>query len=149
MMLIKVLGLDVPSADIAAPADLVVGTRVDVFGWGATCTDRSEADCQSDVLKQAALSVLPNSDQRCLDEHLVSPEPTDFCAERIDGVPAGGDSGGPAMLTRPGGGKPLIGVLSVSDRERLAGMGNVARQRAWTDTVTKTAAGEPRTGAIG
>ncbi|MFI6097431.1 S1 family peptidase [Lentzea sp. NPDC051213] len=135
MTLIKVPPMTVALARLAESGDLAAGKTITAYGWGATCTDGLEGGCQSPVLKQADLTVRPNSDQECRDERMVSDSPTEFCAARINGITAGGDSGGPAFLTRPDGSAVLVGVLSLSDRDHLASFGDVAYQRAWIQSV--------------
>ncbi|QWF81831.1 S1 family peptidase [Amycolatopsis sp. CA-230715] len=122
MMLIKVPPMDVTPAKLLASEPVRAGQNVRQLGWGATCTG-DENTCQSDVLKQSELRILPENDPRC--EGIVEPGGTDFCAESVSGVPAGGDSGGPIMATGAGNEDTLVGVFANSDRERIAGGGDV------------------------
>ncbi|HEY0449207.1 S1 family peptidase [Actinophytocola sp.] len=130
-----------PSADLAlvrldhavsatyAPlgtADAVgVGQTVQVYGWGATCTNQPEINCQSQLLKVANVSV---SSVSCSD-YIGG---TAVCANRIDGITAGGDSGGPMFATSPvDGGYYQVGVASTSDRQSFTAYGNVTQYRDW------------------
>ncbi|GAA1971634.1 trypsin-like serine protease [Amycolatopsis minnesotensis] len=133
MMLIKVPPMDITPAKLPAAEPVRVGQDVRQLGWGATCTGDENA-CQSDVLKQSELRVLPGDDQRC--EGFTEPDGTDFCAVSVSGVPAGGDSGGPIMATGSGDEDTLVGVFANSDRASIAGGGDVFRQLAWIRQVT-------------
>jgi secreted trypsin-like serine protease len=130
-----------PSADLAlveldraveatyAPlgtADAVeVGQEVQVYGWGATCTDQPEINCQSQMLKVANVGVSSTSCSDYLGGVAV-------CANRIDGITAGGDSGGPMFATSPvDGGYYQVGVASTSDRQTFTAYGNITQYRDW------------------
>ncbi|WP_371539106.1 trypsin-like serine protease [Streptomyces sp. NBC_01023] len=127
MMLIKVSPMKVRVARLAT-AGARPGQLVRQYGWGATCSG-DENTCQSPVLKQSELRVLRSDDPRC-DGYAV-PGGTDFCAEKVSGIPAGGDSGGPVMTTGPRGTETLIGVFFGSDRESFAGAGEISQQLKW------------------
>ncbi|ONI89625.1 trypsin [Actinosynnema sp. ALI-1.44] len=130
-MLIKVPRMNVPVAELSV-SPVKPGQPVRVFGWGATCTD-DENSCQSNVLKQADLRVLANEDKRC-DGH-GTPDGADFCAIRVSGVPAGGDSGGPIMTAAPHGKEALVGVFWGSDRARLVDAAAISHQLTWIRSV--------------
>lgn len=101
-----------------------VGETVQVYGWGATCTDRPEIQCQSQLLKVANVNVtsIGCSDYR---------GGTAVCANRGDGITAGGDSGGPMFATAPDGSYVQVGVASTSDRQTFTAYGNITVYRDW------------------
>jgi secreted trypsin-like serine protease len=101
-----------------------VGETVQVYGWGATCTDRPEIECQSQFLKVADVSVTSVS---CSDYR----GGTAVCANRVDGITAGGDSGGPMFATAPDGSYVQVGVASTSDRQSFTAYGNITVYRDW------------------
>lgn len=129
MMLIKVPPMTVTPAKLPGAAPVQPGQAVRQYGWGATCHG-DENSCQSDVLKQSDLRVTKSEDPRC--EGFGGG--TDFCLTSISGVPAGGDSGGPIMGTGAAA-DTLVGVFDTSDRESVAGAGEVSRQLAWIRKV--------------
>lgn len=131
MMLVKVPPMRVRTAPLStSPAR--PGQRVRQLGWGATCTG-DENRCQSPVLKQATLRVLDPDDARC--QGFTVPDGSDFCMRKVTGIPAGGDSGGPVMTLGPRGTETLVGVFDGSDREAIAGAGDVSRQLSWIRSV--------------
>ncbi|MFJ8825309.1 S1 family peptidase [Streptomyces sp. NPDC102467] len=134
MMLIKVPPMKIPTVRLAT-AGVRPGQVVRQYGWGATCTG-DENTCQSPVLKQSDLRVVRPSDPRC--EGYTAPGGSDFCMERVSGIPAGGDSGGPVMSIGPHGKQTLLGVFDGSDREQIAEAGEIARQLAWIHSVTRS-----------
>ncbi|OZM73327.1 trypsin [Amycolatopsis antarctica] len=97
------------------------GDQVQVFGWGATCTDKPEIECQAQLLKVANVDVTgvnaPCTDYRGGDA---------VCASRGDGITAGGDSGGPMFS-----GDTQVGVASTSDRSSTTAYTHVASYRDW------------------
>jgi secreted trypsin-like serine protease len=110
-------------------ADAVaVGNTVQVFGWGATCTDQPEINCQSQMLKVADVGV---SDVACQD-FLGG---VAVCANRIDGITAGGDSGGPMFSTAPDGSYVQVGVASTSDRQTTTAYTNITQYRDWIASI--------------
>jgi secreted trypsin-like serine protease len=109
---------------LGSPGAVEVGETVQVYGWGATCTDRPEIECQSQLLKVANVSV---SSVSCTD-YLGG---TAVCANRIDGITAGGDSGGPMFATAPDGSYVQVGVASTSDRQTFTAYGNITVYRDW------------------
>jgi secreted trypsin-like serine protease len=100
-----------------------VGQTVQVYGWGATCTDQPEINCQSQRLKVANVSVTSIS---CSDYR----GGIAVCARRGDGIPAGGDSGGPMFASGR-----QVGVASTSDRATRTAYTNVTRYRSWIASV--------------
>jgi secreted trypsin-like serine protease len=133
--LVRVPRLKVQPIELGTGDSVKVGRGVRSYGWGATCAPpKSEASCQSNVLKQAQVSIVPHSDARC--DLLVGTG--DFCAQRGTGLPAGGDSGGPATAFDKAGHEVLVGVLSASDRTDVASFGNVPRLRLWIKWVLRT-----------
>jgi secreted trypsin-like serine protease len=102
-----------------------VGQTVQVYGWGATCTDQPEINCQSQLLKVANVGVSSTSCSDWLGGIAV-------CANRIDGITAGGDSGGPMFATSPvDGGYYQVGVASTSDRQTFTAYTNITQYRDW------------------
>jgi secreted trypsin-like serine protease len=99
------------------------GKSVQVYGWGATCRDRPEIQCQSRLLKVANVTV---TNTACRDAF----QGIAVCARRGDGITAGGDSGGPMM----GDGRQ-IGVASTSDRATTTAYTNITRYRDWIRSV--------------
>ena len=111
-------------AQLGGVADVRVSQVVQVYGWGATCTDRPEIDCQSQFLKVADVKV---TSVKCGDYK----GGIAICANRVDGVPAGGDSGGPMFANGR-----QVGVASTSDRHVRTGYANVTAYRDWIFSVT-------------
>lgn len=133
MMLIKVPPMKVRTARLAT-AHVHPGLILRQYGWGATCTG-DENTCQSPVLKQSELRVVRPDDPRCYGH--TAPGATDFCMEKVSGIPAGGDSGGPVMSIAPRGTETLLGVFDGSDREKIAEAGEIRQQLAWIRSVTR------------
>ncbi|MFF3747348.1 S1 family peptidase [Streptomyces kronopolitis] len=133
MMLIKVQPMNIRTAPLAT-AGVHLGQVVRQYGWGATCTG-DENSCQSPVLKQSDLRVVRPDDPRCAG--FTAPGGPDFCMEKVSGIPAGGDSGGPVMSIGPHGTETLLGVFNGSDRETTAQAGEVSQQLAWIRSVTR------------
>lgn len=100
-----------------------VGATVQVYGWGATCTDRPESQCQSQRLKYANVRVTSAACRDYIGGVAV-------CANRIDGITAGGDSGGPMFANGR-----QIGVASTSDRATRTAYTNVTRYRSWIQSI--------------
>ncbi|GAB6903121.1 S1 family peptidase [Kineosporia succinea] len=131
MMMIKV-----PVMKHVTPAKLSVkkvrtGQTLRILGWGATCTDREELDCQSKVLRQATAKVLDvrRNRERCIG--FAGTDGINICGTRVSGEPAGGDSGGPVMTIAPKGQERLAGVFFGSDRDSMVGAGVVLPQLTW------------------
>nr|WP_243726722.1 trypsin-like serine protease [Actinocrispum wychmicini] len=128
-----------PSADIAivrldravqatfsplgTTADVRVGQTAQVYGWGATCTNQPEINCQSRVLKVASVTVTSVSCRDFAGALAV-------CARRGNGITAGGDSGGPMFASGR-----QVGVASTSDRATTTAYNNITQQRAWIRSV--------------
>jgi secreted trypsin-like serine protease len=107
-----------------------VGQTVQVYGWGATCTNQPEINCQSQLLKVANVGV---SSVSCSDYR----GGVAVCANRIDGITAGGDSGGPMFATSPAdGGYYQVGVASTSDRQTFTAYTNVTQYRDWIASIS-------------
>jgi len=121
---ISVIQIDHPVATtyarLGVASDVKVGQIVQVYGWGATCTGQPEINCQSQFLKVANVKV---TSVKCSDYK----GGIAICANRVDGIPAGGDSGGP-MFTSTG---RQVGVASTSDRHVRTGYANVTAYRDW------------------
>lgn len=113
-------------AVLGEPGAVNVGDTVQTYGWGATCTDRPEIECQSQHLKVADVEVTQVGNG-CTDYRGGSA----VCARRGDGIPAGGDSGGPMFA-----GDVQVGVASTSDRQENTAYTHVAEYRSWIDEVT-------------
>ncbi|MCX5205336.1 trypsin-like serine protease [Streptomyces sp. NBC_00237] len=133
MLLIKVAPMKIRTAALST-APVRPGQTVRQYGWGATC-EGDENACQSPVLKQSDLKIVRSSDPRCAGHNL--PDGPDFCMEKVTGIPAGGDSGGPIMSIAPQGKEVLLGVFNGSDREKIAEAGEVSRQLAWIRSVVR------------
>ncbi|MGW7414303.1 S1 family peptidase [Streptomyces sp. NPDC054863] len=135
MMLIKVAPLPAKVRTVSlATAGVRIGQTVRQYGWGATCTD-DENSCQSPVLKQSDLRVVRPNDPRCAG--YTAPGGPDFCMEKVSGIPAGGDSGGPVTSISPQGTETLLGVFNGSDREETAQAGEISQQLAWIRSVVR------------
>ncbi|HEY0636761.1 MAG TPA: trypsin-like serine protease [Pseudonocardiaceae bacterium] len=111
-------------AELGGSGDVQVSDIVQVYGWGATCTDRPEIECQSQFLKVADLKVtkLNGADYK---------GGVAICAKRVDGIPAGGDSGGPMFA-----GNHIVGVASTSDRDKHTCYASVVHYRDWIYAVS-------------
>ncbi|MEU7185791.1 trypsin-like serine protease [Streptomyces sp. NPDC045369] len=133
MMLVKVPKMNIPTARLATTG-VRVGQTVRQYGWGATCTDDENA-CQSPALKQSDLRIVRPDDRRC--KGYTAPGGPDFCMEKVTGIPAGGDSGGPVMSIGAQGSETLLGVFNGSDRETVAQAGEVSQQLAWIRSVIR------------
>lgn len=108
---------------LGVPGDVGAGQTVQVYGWGATCTDQPEINCQSQMLKYANVGV---SSISCSD-YIGG---TAVCANRIDGITAGGDSGGPMFASGR-----QVGVASTSDRSSFTAYTNVTVYRDWIASI--------------
>ncbi|CRK57458.1 hydrolase [Alloactinosynnema sp. L-07] len=110
-------------APLGTSTDVRVGQTVQVYGWGATCTNQPEINCQSRYLKYANVRVSSVNARDAYGGVAVR-------ATRIDGITAGGDSGGPMFAS----GKQ-VGVASTSDRQSVTNYTNVASYRTWIRSV--------------
>lgn len=106
-------------APLGTSTDVRVGQTVQVYGWGATCTNQPEINCQSRYLKYANVRVSSVNARDYYGGVAVR-------ATRIDGITAGGDSGGPMFAS----GKQ-VGVASTSDRQSVTNYTNVTSYRSW------------------
>ncbi|TWP53199.1 trypsin-like serine protease [Lentzea tibetensis] len=104
---------------LGTTTDVRVNQNVQLFGWGATCTDRPEIQCQSRYLKYANTTV---TSVGCSDYR----GGIAVCVRRGDGIAAGGDSGGPMFASGR-----QVGVASTSDRATRSAYTNITRYRPW------------------
>lgn len=100
-----------------------LNSTVQVYGWGATCTNQPEINCQSQRLKYANVRVTSTSCRDYIGGIAI-------CAYRIDGITAGGDSGGPMFASGR-----QVGVASTSDRATRTAYTNVTRYRSWIQSI--------------
>jgi secreted trypsin-like serine protease len=89
------------------------GNTVQLYGWGATCTNQPEINCQSRYLKVADTQVTNVNGRDYRGGVAVS-------VRRINGIAAGGDSGGPMFANGR-----QIGVASTSDRSSVSNYTNI------------------------
>ena len=108
---------------LGTSSDVAVGQTVQVYGWGATCTGQPEINCQSRYLKYANVRVTSVS---CRDYT----RGVAVCASRIDGITAGGDSGGPMFASGR-----QVGVASTSDRATRTAYTNITQYRSWIQSI--------------
>lgn len=108
---------------LGTASNVAVGQTVQVYGWGATCTGQPEINCQSRYLKYANVRVTSVS---CRDYT----GGVAVCAQRIDGITAGGDSGGPMFASGR-----QVGVASTSDRSTRTAYTNITQYRSWISSV--------------
>ncbi|HEX7309384.1 S1 family peptidase [Lentzea sp.] len=112
--------MSAPFSPLASSSDgVTTGQTVQLYGWGATCTNQPEINCQSRYLKVANTRVTnPNgSDYR--GGRAIS-------VQRVDGIAAGGDSGGPMFANGR-----QVGVASTSDRATRSNYTRIATYRSW------------------
>ncbi|WP_243791309.1 trypsin-like serine protease [Saccharopolyspora gloriosae] len=115
--------MNVEFSPLGSTGDVSNGDTVQVYGWGATCTDQPEAQCQAENLKVADVKV---TDIACTDYR----GGTAVCADRVNGITAGGDSGGPMFSNGT-----QVGVASTSDRATTTAYTNVTEYRDWIKEV--------------
>jgi secreted trypsin-like serine protease len=108
---------------LGTTSSVATGQTVQVYGWGATCTGQPEINCQSRLLKVADVRVTSVS---CSDYA----GGTAVCASRVNGITAGGDSGGPMFASGR-----QVGVASTSDRSSRTAYTNITRYRSWISSV--------------
>jgi secreted trypsin-like serine protease len=108
---------------LGTTSDVAVNQTVQVYGWGATCTGQPEINCQSTLLKVANVRV---TSVGCSDYT----GGIAVCASRINGITAGGDSGGPMFASGR-----QVGVASTSDRSTRTAYTNITRYRSWISSV--------------
>ncbi|WNV90560.1 trypsin-like serine protease [Umezawaea sp. Da 62-37] len=105
------------------------GQTVQLYGWGATCTNQPEINCQSRLLKVADTTVTNVNGRDYRGGVAVS-------VRRVNGIAAGGDSGGPMFATSPVDGRRYqVGVASTSDRANVSNYTNVTRYRPWIQSL--------------
>ncbi|WP_084794412.1 S1 family peptidase [Actinokineospora bangkokensis] len=105
------------------------GQTVQIYGWGATCTDQPEINCQSRTLKVADVTVATTSGSDYRGGRAVT-------VTYGDGIAAGGDSGGPMFATSPVDGQYYqVGVASTSDRATTSNYTATFEYRDW---ITQT-----------
>ncbi|MFS8096422.1 trypsin-like serine protease [Lentzea alba] len=98
-----------------------VGNTVQLYGWGATCTNQPEINCQSRYLKVANTRVTSTNGRDYRGGVAIS-------VQRVDGIAAGGDSGGPMFANGR-----QVGVASTSDRATRSNYTSInhAPYRTW------------------
>ncbi|MCC8250618.1 S1 family peptidase [Saccharothrix luteola] len=112
-------------APLGTTTAVAVGQTVQLYGWGATCTNQPEINCQSRYLKYANTRVTSVNGRDYRGGIAIS-------VSRIDGIAAGGDSGGPMFATSPVDGRRYqVGVASTSDRSTRSNYTAVTRYRDW------------------
>ncbi|CAL9331880.1 hypothetical protein SUDANB95_00086 [Actinosynnema sp. ALI-1.44] len=112
-------------APLGTTTAVQVGQTVQLYGWGATCTNQPEINCQSRYLKYANTRVTSVNGRDYRGGVAIS-------VTRIDGIAAGGDSGGPMFATSPVDGRYYqVGVASTSDRSTRSNYTAVTRYRDW------------------
>ncbi|OXM42519.1 S1 family peptidase [Amycolatopsis alba] len=124
LAIVKLTGsVNATYSPLGTTSSVAVGQNVQVYGWGATSQCGSEINCQSRYLKVANVRVNSVS---CSDYN----GGVAVCANRVDGITAGGDSGGPMFS----GGRQ-VGVASTSDRSNNTAYTNITRYRSWIQQV--------------
>jgi secreted trypsin-like serine protease len=108
---------------LGTASNVSVGQTVQVYGWGATCTGQPEINCQSRYLKYADVRV---TSVNCRDYT----GGVAVCAQRGNGITAGGDSGGPMFASGR-----QVGVASTSDRATRTAYTNITSYRSWISSV--------------
>jgi secreted trypsin-like serine protease len=108
---------------LGTTSDVAVNQTVQVYGWGATCTGQPEINCQARYLKVANVRV---TSVNCSDYT----GGIAVCAQRGNGITAGGDSGGPMFASGR-----QVGVASTSDRATRTAYTNVTRYRSWISSI--------------
>ncbi|MFC4855363.1 S1 family peptidase [Actinophytocola glycyrrhizae] len=108
---------------LGTSSNVSVGQTVQVYGWGATCTNQPEINCQSRYLKYADVRV---TSVNCRDYT----GGVAVCAQRINGITAGGDSGGPMFASGR-----QVGVASTSDRATRTAYTNITSYRSWIRSI--------------
>jgi secreted trypsin-like serine protease len=108
---------------LGTTSSVAVNQTVQVYGWGATCTNQPEINCQSRYLKYADVRV---TSVNCSDYS----GGIAVCASRGSGITAGGDSGGPMFASGR-----QVGVASTSDRATRTAYTNITRYRSWISSI--------------
>ncbi len=113
-----------PFSPLGSPVS--VGETVKLYGWGATCTNQPEINCQSRYLKVADTRVTTTNGRDYRGGVAIS-------VRRIDGIAAGGDSGGPMFADGR-----QVGVASTSDRSSVSNYTSV-NHAPYRDWIRRTA----------
>ncbi|MFT7841313.1 trypsin-like serine protease [Saccharothrix sp. BKS2] len=112
-------------APLGTTTAVAVNQTVQLYGWGATCTNQPEINCQSRYLKYADTRVTSVNGRDYRGGVAIS-------VTRVNGIAAGGDSGGPMFATSPVDGRRYqVGVASTSDRSTRSNYTAVTRYRDW------------------
>ena len=120
LALVKVgTSMSAPFSPLGTTSNVAAGQTVQLYGWGATCTDQPEINCQSRYLKVANTQVTTVNGRDYRGGVAVS-------VRRVDGIAAGGDSGGPMFASGR-----QVGVASTSDRATVSNYTNITRYRPW------------------
>jgi secreted trypsin-like serine protease len=98
-----------------------VGQNAQLYGWGSTCPADT---CQSRYLKYANVRVFSTNARDGMGGVAVG-------VQRLDGITAGGDSGGPLFA-----GGYQVGVASTSDRANYAWYTSTAAYRSWIRSIS-------------
>jgi secreted trypsin-like serine protease len=115
--------MSAPFSPLGTTSNVSAGQTVQLYGWGATCTGQPEINCQSRYLKVATVRV---NSVGCSDYN----GGVAVCATRVNGITAGGDSGGPMFASGR-----QVGVASTSDRSNNTAYTNITRYRSWISQV--------------
>jgi secreted trypsin-like serine protease len=110
-------------APLGTTSNVAVGQNVQIYGWGATSRCGSEINCQSRYLKVATVRVTSTTAGDAYGGLAIR-------ATRVDGIAAGGDSGGPMFANGR-----QVGVASTSDRVSVTNYTNVTRYRSWIQSI--------------
>ncbi|MGX7829852.1 S1 family peptidase [Actinokineospora sp. 24-640] len=110
-------------APLGTSTDVRVGQNVQIYGWGATSRCGSEINCQSQYLKVATVQVQSVTASDAYGGVAIR-------AYRVNGIAAGGDSGGPMFANGR-----QVGVASTSDRQSVTNYTNVTRYRSWISSI--------------
>ena len=102
------------------------GDTVQLYGWGATCRNQPEANCQSRYLKVANTRVTNTHGEDYRRGVAIS-------VFKIDGIAAGGDSGGPMFANGR-----QVGVASTSNRVDVSNYTSI-NNRPYRDWIRRTA----------
>lgn len=115
-------------ARLGEPGAVAADQDARIWGWGATCTG-NEIACQSPVLKVATTRVVTLDSVDYLGGSAI-------LAGAVDGIAAGGDSGGPMTAISPVDGTQYqVGVSSTSNRSTWCAYTNVTLYRDWIRAV--------------
>ncbi|OLR93593.1 S1 family peptidase [Actinokineospora bangkokensis] len=108
---------------LGTSTDVAPGRYAVVLGWGATCTDQAEINCQSRYLKYADVTVSTVADRDYFGGVAIG-------ARYYNGITAGGDSGGPMFANGR-----QVGVASTSNRYDYTSYTNITRYRSWISSI--------------